>query len=184
MSQDHLLKAKAPEAFRTISEVSGDLGVPQHVLRFWEGKFTAIKPMKRGGGRRYYRPDEIELLRGIHFLLHSEGYTIKGVQKILKERGLSYVVGCWKEGDDCDREVEESELVVPSSIEEVKQACEDICSGEDTGPVSVFLPCAGSNIGAKETVSSRESRLPDALLTDLRQVLISLQETRAFLDQG
>ena len=82
---------KDPDAFRTISEVSTDLGLPQHVLRFWETKFSQIKPMKRGGGRRYYRPDDVALLRGVQYLLYSEGYTIKGVQRILKERGPKVV---------------------------------------------------------------------------------------------
>jgi DNA-binding transcriptional MerR regulator len=83
--------AKSIEAFRTISEVSDDLGIPKHVLRFWEAKFTQLKPMKRGGGRRYYRPEDLELLTGIHHLLHSAGYTIRGVQKILREQGVEAV---------------------------------------------------------------------------------------------
>ncbi len=83
--------AKANEAFRTISEVSDGLGVPKHVLRFWEAKFPQIKPMKRGGGRRFYRPEDLELLRGIRHLLHQAGYTIKGVQKILREQGADAV---------------------------------------------------------------------------------------------
>jgi len=85
---------KSPEAFRTISEVADELDVPQHVLRFWESKFSQIKPMKRGGGRRYYRPNDIELLRGIRHLLYGQGYTIRGVQKILREHGISFVVEC------------------------------------------------------------------------------------------
>jgi DNA-binding transcriptional MerR regulator len=84
--------AKSPEAFRTISEVAEDLDLPQHVLRFWETRFPQIKPLKRGGGRRYYRPDDIELLRGIRHLLYGEGYTIRGVQRILKEQGARSVV--------------------------------------------------------------------------------------------
>jgi DNA-binding transcriptional MerR regulator len=76
---------KSADAFRTISEVSDELEVPQHVLRFWETKFSQVKPMKRGGGRRYYRPEDIELLRRIRDLLYHEGYTIKGVQKLLRE---------------------------------------------------------------------------------------------------
>src|SRR3954470_22935208 len=76
---------KAPDAFRTISEVAQELDIPQHVLRFWETKFAQIKPMKRSGGRRYYRPDDVDLLKGIRRLLYGEGYTIKGVQRILKE---------------------------------------------------------------------------------------------------
>lgn len=79
---------KSAEAFRTISEVSEELSVPQHVLRFWETKFAVIKPMKRGGGRRYYRPEDITLLRGIRDLLYVDGYTIKGVQKLLREGGV------------------------------------------------------------------------------------------------
>ena len=87
---------KAPDAFRTISEVADELDVQKHVLRFWENKFPQVRPMKRGGGRRYYRPDDLDLLRGIRFLLHREGYTIKGVQKLLREQGLDYVKACWQ----------------------------------------------------------------------------------------
>jgi DNA-binding transcriptional MerR regulator len=83
---------KAPEAFRTISEVADELEVPKHVLRFWEAKFAQLKPMKRGGGRRYYRPEDVALLRGIRFLLYDDGYTIRGVQKILREHGPRYVM--------------------------------------------------------------------------------------------
>jgi DNA-binding transcriptional MerR regulator len=82
---------KSPDAFRTISEVADDLDVPQHVLRFWETRFNHIKPLKRGGGRRYYRPDDIDLLKGIRHLLYGEGYTIKGVQRILKGEGVRFV---------------------------------------------------------------------------------------------
>jgi DNA-binding transcriptional MerR regulator len=82
---------KAPDAFRTISEVAADLDIPQHVLRFWETRFTQIKPMKRSGGRRYYRPDDVDLLKGIRRLLYGEGYTIRGVQRILKEHGIASV---------------------------------------------------------------------------------------------
>lgn len=88
---------KSPDAFRTISEVADDLDLPQHVLRFWETRFTQIKPLKRGGGRRYYRPDDVELLRGIRHLLYGEGYTIKGVQRILKEQGPRFVMQIWRE---------------------------------------------------------------------------------------
>jgi DNA-binding transcriptional MerR regulator len=85
------LRVKSPEAFRTISEVAAELDVPQHVLRFWEGRFAQIKPVKRAGGRRYYRPEDVDLLRGIRALLYREGFTIKGAQKILKDKGLRYV---------------------------------------------------------------------------------------------
>ena len=89
---------KAPDAFRTISEVAEDLDVPQHVLRFWESRFREIRPMKRGGGRRYYRPDDVELLRGIRHLLYGDGYTIRGVQRILREQGAKFVQAVWRPG--------------------------------------------------------------------------------------
>jgi DNA-binding transcriptional MerR regulator len=89
--QEAELDNKSPDAFRTISEVAEDLDIPQHVLRFWETRFTQIKPLKRGGGRRYYRPDDVALLKGIRRLLYGEGYTIKGLQRILKEQGPRHV---------------------------------------------------------------------------------------------
>ena len=84
---------KSPDAFRTISEAADELDLPQHVLRFWETRFSTIKPLKRGGGRRYYRPEDVLLLKGIRHLLYDQGFTIKGVQKILKDQGVRYVVG-------------------------------------------------------------------------------------------
>jgi DNA-binding transcriptional MerR regulator len=89
---------KAPDAFRTISEVAEEISVPQHVLRFWERRFNQIRPLKRGGGRRYYRPDDVDLLRGVRHLLYGEGYTIRGVQRILREEGLSFVQDVWRAG--------------------------------------------------------------------------------------
>lgn len=88
---------KAPDAFRTISEVADELDVPQHVLRFWETRFAQIKPMKRSGGRRYYRPEDVDLLRGIRHLLYGQGYTIRGVQRILREQGVKTVQN-WQPG--------------------------------------------------------------------------------------
>lgn len=89
--------AKSPEAFRTISEVAETLDVPQHVLRFWESRFAQIRPVKRAGGRRFYRPEDVDLLRGIRSLLYFEGYTIKGVQKILREKGVRYAAALGRE---------------------------------------------------------------------------------------
>ncbi len=83
---------KGPEAFRTISEAATELGVPQHVLRFWETKFSFIRPMKRAGGRRFYRRQDIDVLRGVRTLLHDNGYTIKGVQRLHKEHGVRHLV--------------------------------------------------------------------------------------------
>lgn len=84
---------KSPEAFRTISEAAEELSLPQHVLRFWETRFSSIKPLKRGGGRRYYRPEDVLLLKGIRHLLYDQGFTIKGVQRILKDKGTRFVIG-------------------------------------------------------------------------------------------
>ncbi len=84
---------KSAAAFRTISEVAGELDVPQHVLRFWETKFAQVKPLKRGGGRRYYRPEDVALLRRIKALLYTDGYTIRGVQKLLREGGVKALRG-------------------------------------------------------------------------------------------
>lgn len=113
---------KAPDAFRTISEVADDLDVPQHVLRFWETRFAQIKPMKRSGGRRYYRPDDVDLLRGIRQLLYGEGYTIRGVQRILREQGIRTVQnvalgGAVPAADVTDAEDEAPEVEVSEEAE-------------------------------------------------------------------
>jgi DNA-binding transcriptional MerR regulator len=114
---------KAPDAFRTISEVAEELDLPQHVLRFWETRFSQIKPMKRGGGRRYYRPDDVDLLRGIRHLLYGEGYTIRGVQRILKDEGIKFVQAVWRSGapqptrSAGDEEGEEGEAAIASAQE-------------------------------------------------------------------
>ncbi len=91
---------KSPDAFRTISEVATDLDVPQHVLRFWESKFAQIKPLKRGGGRRYYRPEDVDLLRGVRALLYKDGYTIKGVQKVFRDQGVRFVMETGRAAND------------------------------------------------------------------------------------
>lgn len=103
--------SKSPEAFRTISEVAETLDVPPHVLRFWESRFTQVKPVKRGGGRRYYRPEDVRLLRGIRGLLYDDGMTIKGVQKILRERGVRHVIGL---GAEAEPAVTETPPVAPA----------------------------------------------------------------------
>jgi DNA-binding transcriptional MerR regulator len=89
---------KSPTAFRTISEVADDLDLPQHVLRYWETQFRQIKPLTRGGGRRYYRPEDVDLLRGIRHLLYDEGFKIKGVQRLLKEKGTGFVIAVGQSG--------------------------------------------------------------------------------------
>ncbi|WP_300578829.1 MerR family transcriptional regulator [Phenylobacterium sp.] len=105
--------AKGPEAFRTISEAAEELDVPQHVLRFWETKFSFIRPMKRAGGRRFYRPQDIAVLQGVRRLLHDEGYTIKGVQKLHKDQGLRRLLaesGADLGGETPDETLADSEI--------------------------------------------------------------------------
>ncbi|MBB5045719.1 DNA-binding transcriptional MerR regulator [Rhodopseudomonas rhenobacensis] len=124
---------KAPDAFRTISEVADDLDIPQHVLRFWETRFAQIKPMKRSGGRRYYRPDDVDLLRGIRRLLYGEGYTIRGVQRILKEQGIKAVQGLANGGArltapdprDVDHAAEFDDAAAPEADVEREEAAEE-----------------------------------------------------------
>ena len=151
---------KAPDAFRTISEVADELDVPQHVLRFWETRFPQIKPMKRGGGRRYYRPEDVDLVRGIRHLLYGEGYTIRGVQRLLKDNGIKFVQGIWRSGaapadppreEDADAAESkdnggraESASVAPAASERVAP------------PVFVASPSAGADAGI--TARPRMSR--------------------------
>lgn len=119
---------KAPGAFRTISEVADELDLPQHVLRFWESRFNEIKPMKRGGGRRYYRPDDIDLLRGIRHLLYGEGYTIRGVQRILREQGVDFVQSIWQEGAQAVESEDDEDLAnetLDVADEEYEEGVED-----------------------------------------------------------
>ncbi|MCB8837500.1 MerR family transcriptional regulator [Aurantimonas sp. VKM B-3413] len=114
---------KSDDAFRTISEVADELDLPQHVLRFWESRFAQIRPLKRGGGRRYYRPDDVELLRGIRYLLYVKGFTIKGVQRILKENGSRFVVAIGS-GDLVGLETLQAQGPVPSGEEDERPAVE------------------------------------------------------------
>jgi DNA-binding transcriptional MerR regulator len=113
---------KAPDAFRTISEVADEIDVPQHVLRFWESRFPQIRPMKRGGGRRYYRPDDVDLLRGVRHLLYGEGYTIRGVQRILREHGVTFVQTVWSVSADLPPDVDVDD----------EDAAEEIADEEET----------------------------------------------------
>ncbi len=106
---------KASDAFRTISEAADELDLQQHVLRFWETRFTQIKPLKRGGGRRYYRPDDMDFLRGLKHLLHGERYTIKGVQKIIKDNGIKAVQTIWKDGSAAPAPAPIAKPVAPAS---------------------------------------------------------------------
>lgn len=113
-----ILLEKPSSAFRTISEVASELDVPKHVLRFWEGKFSQLRPMKRGGGRRYYRPEDVDLLKGIRWLLYSDGYTIKGVQRILRDHGVRFVKECWLETPPGDPKTASTPREIPNLAEE------------------------------------------------------------------
>ncbi len=127
--------AKGPDAFRTISEASDELGVPQHVLRFWETRFAFIRPMKRSGGRRFYRPQDIEVLRGVQRLLHEKGYTIKGVQLLHKEQGLRRLVAA--SGGDVALAAElETELAAQDAVLEGEAALAKAADVSDT--ISAF----------------------------------------------
>ena len=122
--------AKGPHAFRTISEAADELGVPQHVLRFWETKFSFIRPMKRAGGRRFYRPQDIAILRGVHVLLHSEGYTIKGVQKLHKEQGVKHLAAAGLQAGESapvtSEDVSDTPDLAPESRERLEHALSDL----------------------------------------------------------
>lgn len=125
-------KRKSSSAFRTISEVAKLLGVQQHVLRFWETKFSHVKPLKRGGGRRYYRPEDVELLQAIHNLLYIEGYTIKGAQKLIKDIGKNKVVAMFKEVDETTQEeraalrASNPEMIGGAANAKKREALEDV----------------------------------------------------------
>jgi len=189
---------KAPEAFRTISEVAEDLDVPQHVLRFWESRFAQIKPMKRGGGRRYYRPDDIDLLRGIRHLLYGEGYTIRGVQRILKEQGIKFVQVVWQEGapqpshgpaDDGDIELDVSDErgrgifgLLPSFL-----ANDEPGEAEDAESDSSIAPDDGPHAPRARQTSGPTQR--GAMLTPedaerLHATLRELAECKRLLDEA
>lgn len=190
---------KAPDAFRTISEVADDLDVPQHVLRFWETRFAQIKPMKRSGGRRYYRPEDVNLLRGIRHLLYGQGYTIRGVQRILREQGIKTVQN-WQSGAISpmapaqDEEIDHEEMLRSAVDEEMTDDFE-AGEGDDVGEApSHELPSAiASFIDAArhhrapaphslaETLSE-PARLDERSVAKLRKALDELLECRRLLD--
>ena len=196
---------KAADAFRTISEVAEDLDIPQHVLRFWETKFTHIKPLKRGGGRRYYRPDDVDLVRGIRYLLYGQGYTIKGVQRIIKEQGVKIVMAAWKStGVEAVNIQSNDTLEQVHPLEESVQISEELIaaietydidlSANETGNQHNFLQRPDVSImrgGLGRSLSQADyarpanalaSGLSDADHTSLMGVLQDLAECRRILD--
>jgi DNA-binding transcriptional MerR regulator len=140
---------KAPDAFRTISEVADEIDVPQHVLRFWESRFAQIRPMKRGGGRRYYRPDDVDLLRGVRHLLYGEGYTIRGVQRILRDEGPTFVQNVWRAG---------AALPPPQSAEDSEEFAEEV-SEPNLSPFGLASARSGERAVEESEAGRREPRI-------------------------
>jgi DNA-binding transcriptional MerR regulator len=181
---------KAPDAFRTISEVAEELDVPQHVLRFWETRFPQIKPMKRGGGRRYYRPDDVELLRGIRHLLYGEGYTIRGVQGQIKEKGLKFVQGVWRQDAGAPARPAEdaggsarTTTAVERLEEDEAEAVEAAVAAEKPSPrTTVTLPRATPRPQPATAAPAPAARLGEAERQRLEAVLSELAECRRLLD--
>ncbi|WP_171129951.1 MULTISPECIES: MerR family transcriptional regulator [unclassified Ruegeria] len=142
--------SKSPDAFRTISEVADWLGVQAHVLRFWESKFTQVKPVKRAGGRRYYRPNDMRLLGGIKKLLHEDGITIKGAQRILREQGVAHVAALsppLDDGSEGPAEVIEAKVVpmpTPQPVAPVEQFKMDLAPDAEPAPAPLAEPAASS----------------------------------------
>ncbi|HVE02470.1 MAG TPA: MerR family transcriptional regulator [Rhizomicrobium sp.] len=164
--------AKSPEAFRTISEVSTELDVPQHVLRFWEGRFAQIKPVKRAGGRRYYRPEDIDLLRGIRALLYLEGFTIKGAQKILRDRGLRYVSELGRGEGDSERPTSRklSEFIAVPEEPQFARAALSVLGAPDE---------SGTDAPAEIELAAQEREKLSGLLEELLQLRVRLRDTRS-----
>jgi DNA-binding transcriptional MerR regulator len=170
---------KSSSAFRTISEVAAELDVPKHVLRFWEGKFPQLKPMKRGGGRRYYRPEDIELLRGIRWLLYSDGYTIKGVQRILRDNGVKFVKLCWQDGAEAPQRAD----VEPAF--EIPNLAADAASAARRPTRVADRPAAQPPAGQAKAPQARakaHSGLTAEQKTLLQSLLRDLEECRSLLE--
>ncbi|ALA18746.1 MULTISPECIES: MerR family transcriptional regulator [unclassified Chelatococcus] len=184
---------KGPDAFRTISEVAEDLDLPQHVLRFWETRFSQIKPLKRGGGRRYYRPDDVDLLRGIRHLLYGEGYTIKGVQRILKEEGVRYVETIWRQDGTAPAPVPRADADDEDDASEYAAAPEDgpflfddgsLAQTQKAPAPAAAMPAARSPAAepAPAPTPTGTSGLTAAQLRALQAVLAELAECRRLLE--
>lgn len=184
--------AKEPDAFRTISEVADDLAIPQHVLRFWETRFNQIKPMKRGGGRRYYRPADVELLRGIKQLLYGEGYTIKGVQKILRDQGPRYVQSLADPEAETEDVASEAATEPETKAEPRKRLVMSPVMSEDAEPDldSTEIDASSEPTPPEETTADVPATgdlgvslgLKDEDIKTLRNVIFDLTECKRILD--
>jgi DNA-binding transcriptional MerR regulator len=167
---------KSSSAFRTISEVAAELDVPKHVLRFWEGKFPQLRPMKRGGGRRYYRPEDVELLRGIRWLLYSDGYTIKGVQRILRDNGVKFVKHCWREDATGSRIEAEPSFEIPNLAAEAASAAH-----RPSRPLERASAQTSRVKAAPKPAKAPEPELTGEQRTLLQSLLHDLEECRSLL---
>ena len=169
---------KSADAFRTISEVADILKLPQHVLRFWETRFSQIKPIKRGGGRRYYRPEDVDLLRGIRTLLYSEGYTIRGVQRLLKEHGNKYAIQIGRGELPVTAEATDEE---PQAKPKAAVEVSEFEKNAESRSRSIFGRIAGS---VKETSSASQNKdLSEEDRRNLQATLYELLECKRLLDQ-
>lgn len=172
---------KAPDAFRTISEVAEELELPQHVLRFWETRFTQIKPMKRGGGRRYYRPEDVDLLRGVRLLLYGEGFTIRGVQRLLKDKGVVFVVAVGQTGSVQTVTAAERE-------DEADRPAARQAPRRDVAAAASHGGDAGRGAGGRQSPQSAPARQSVQALTrdkrrQIESALSELLEAKRLLDQ-
>ena len=187
---------KAPDAFRTISEVADELDIPQHVLRFWESRFPQIKPMKRAGGRRYYRPEDVDLLRGVKHLLYGEGYTIRGVQRILREQGQKFVQAVWQPGaaqpaaeaaDDAVNEDAEADAQDVSEREsrEAPRTLLGLFKGAASGRRDTDAEAAEeSESNARSVTVPAAPQLSRESVRKLQSALHELRECRQAIDQA
>lgn len=187
---------KSPDAFRTISEVADELDLPQHVLRFWETRFSQIKPLKRGGGRRYYRPADLDLLRGIQHLLYEEGYTIKGVQKILRQNGVQFAIAIGTGDLSALEEMSKrNQEAAQAQAEEAEKAAQQLRENaerkvevpDDNVLVGEAKPKGrglfSRNKGVKEDADAGEGMSRDNR-TLLQESLFDLLECKRLLDQA
>ena len=159
---------KSAQAFRTISEVATELDVPQHVLRFWESKFSQVRPLKRGGGRRYYRPEDVDLLRRIRALLYEDGYTIKGVQRLLKE------------GRGCLPQQQRLDIAAESALESlriVSARAEAMAAGSTRQPLPRTGPQPSTTTPRAAVLDLHKRREIESVLEDLEQALTQLRST-------
>ena len=167
---------KSPDAFRTISEVAEELDIPQHVLRFWETRFAQIKPLKRGGGRRYYRPNDVDLLKGIRQLLYGEGYTIKGVQRILRSEGVRFLESLGRGEQVLERRPADADEDVPASADRdgaPPSGLGGLGDGEHA-PHPPLAPFAGAGQAAALDLGQLQAALDE--LRECQRLLESLRE--------